>query len=119
NDHRIRVSSADRLDQAILGTSDFNSFDQAGQSEVFVRASRAVQKQRGYGDYFGFTLVAQGSTDAMLDCGVQAWDIAAIIPLIEEAGGIFTDWSGQKSINARRVLATNGHLHSHLLAVID
>lgn len=119
NDHRIHVSKVDRLEDAILGTSDFNSFDKAGHADVFVSMSRAVQKQRGYGDYFGFTLVAQGATDAMLDCGVKAWDIAAIVPIIEEAGGIMTDWAGIKSLDARKVLATNGRLHESALSLLN
>ncbi len=119
NERPIRVSAVDRLGNAILGTSDFTSFDKAGKADVFVKMSRHVQKQRGYGDYFGFTLVAQGATDIMLDYGVHAWDIAAVIPIIEEAGGQFTDWSGGKAVDGPDALATNGLLHSSVLRVLS
>ncbi len=118
NDRPICVSAVDRLENAILGTSDFTSFDKAGRADVFIKMSRRVQKQRGYGDYFGFTLVAQGATDIMLDYGVKAWDIAAVIPIIEEAGGTFTDWLGHKTLNGPDALATNGKLHPSVLGVL-
>jgi histidinol-phosphatase len=118
NDRLIRVSTVNRLENAILGTSDFNSFDKAGKVNVFLIVSRCVQRQRGYSDYFGFTLVAQGSIDVMLDYGVHPWDIAAIVPIIEEAGGVFSGWSGAKTVHRPDVIATNGLLHSTALDLL-
>jgi histidinol-phosphatase len=115
NDKRIHISNVDLLKNAILGTSDFNSFDQAGHADIYEEMSRQVQKQRGYGDYFGFVLVAQGSIEMMLDYGVHPWDVAAIIPIIEEAGGIMTAWDGKMPLNRPDVLASNGLLHSAAL----
>ena len=117
NDKPIRVSTVDRLKDAILCTSDFNYFDKSGTLDTYLTLAKRVQRQRGYGDYFGFTLVAQGSADLMLDFGVHAWDVAALIPLIQEAGGTFTDWHGVTSIDRPDVLASNGMLHEATLAV--
>ncbi|MBX7102723.1 MAG: histidinol phosphate phosphatase [Gemmataceae bacterium] len=118
NDRRIRVSNVDRLADTILCTSDFNSFHKADRLSAYLSLAKQVQRQRGYGDYFGFTLVAQGSADLMLDFGVHSWDIAAVIPLIEEAGGTFTDWTGRQSLEQPDALATNGKLHQAALDIL-
>ena len=49
---------------------------------------------------------------------VAAWDVAALLPVIEEAGGIFTDWQGRRTVHSGRSIATNGHIHQEVLAVI-
>lgn len=119
NDRPIRVSTVDRLPDAILCTSDFSFFDKSDRVPAFLALAKSVQRQRGYGDYFGFTLVAQGSADIMLDFGVHSWDIAALIPLIEEAGGRFTDWSGRQDIEQPDALASNGVLHEATIRVVE
>lgn len=81
----------------------------------FLAIAGETEKQRGFGDFYGFVLVAQGAGEIMIEYGVHAWDVAAIIPLIEEAGGKFSDWKGAKSIFASDVLVTNGILHQQIL----
>lgn len=119
NNQRIHASKVDRLADAILCTCDLNFFDKYCKLGQFLRLAKKVHRQRGYGDYFGFTLVAQGSADVMLDIGVHSWDIAALIPLIEEAGGKFTDWSGQQNLEKTDALASNGKLHDAAMSVIE
>lgn len=118
NNQPIHVSKLEQLDRAIMCTSDLSYFSLNGRMSAFWAMSQKVERQRGYGDYFGFTLVAQGSADLMLDFGVHAWDIAAVIPLVEEAGGKFTDWTGKQSIQQPDALATNGRLHDASLAIL-
>ena len=79
----------------------------------------AVERQRGFGDFYGFVLVAQGSGELMIDHGVHAWDVAALIPIIEEAGGKCTDWDGGRDIHRPDVLASNGKLHAKGLAILN
>jgi histidinol-phosphatase len=62
-------------------------------------------------------LVAQGSGEVMVDYGVHVWDVAAIKPIVEEAGGQFTNWDGQQDIHRPDVIVTNGKLHDDLLAI--
>jgi histidinol-phosphatase len=118
NDRRIRVSQVNNLKDSILATCDVNFFNQAGCPQVYFEMARRVQRQRGYGDYFGFVLVAQGSCDAMLDYGVHPWDVAALIPIVQEAGGRFTDWDGAARLDRPDVLASNGRVHDEALAVV-
>lgn len=118
NDKPIRVSRVATLHESILATADINFFDRAGHCDVYLHMATRVQRQRGYGDYFGFVLLAQGSVDAMLDYGVHEWDIAALVPIVREAGGEFTDWEGSLRLDRPDVLATNGRVHSEALRTI-
>ena len=65
---------------------------------------------RTWGDCFGYLLVATGRAEVMLDDVVSAWDAAAILPIIEEAGGVVTDWTGRPTAFGGDVIATNGLL---------
>jgi len=77
-----------------------------------------TQRQRGFGDFYGWVLVAQGSGELMVEHGVSPWDIAALLPIVEEAGGRFTTWDGTVSIYRRDVLASNGKLHETALQIL-
>jgi len=108
---RIRVSDVTDLKDAILVYSSLNWFIRQGRLDDFLRLYSATGRQRGYGDYWGFVLVAQGACDLMVEHGVHAWDVAATKILVEEAGGVFTDWDGTPTIHRPDVIATNGKLH--------
>ena len=69
-------------------------FQKSGKEQHFLKMMRSVDRARGFGDYYGFVLVAQGSCDLMVDYGVHEWDIAGLKVIVEEAGGRFTDWNG-------------------------
>ena len=63
-------------------------------------------------------MVAQGSGELMLEHGVHAWDLAALVPILEEAGGRLTDWSGAVNIESPDVLASNGKQHDAVLRMM-
>lgn len=119
NDRRIHVSQVSALNQAVLAYSSLSWFRKANKQETFLDLLSKVQRSRGYGDYYGFVLVAQGSVDAMVEHGVHAWDVAATRVLVEEAGGRFTDWDGTPTIHRPDVLATNGTLHAEILQMLQ
>lgn len=118
-DKRMHVSTVDRLDEAMMFYSNINWFINAGKQDCFVELARRTQRQRGFGDYYGHLLVAQGSGDVMAEHGVHPWDIAAIKVIVEEAGGRFTDWSGVPNIHTPDVLVTNRILHQECLAILQ
>jgi histidinol-phosphatase len=115
---RIHVSDIDRLADAQLFYSSVSWFARADRKEGFLDLSGRTQRQRGFGDYWGFVLVAQGSGEVMVDHGVHAWDVAAVLPIVEEAGGRLTDWDGNRTIHRPDVLASNGRLHDEALAIL-
>ena len=75
-------------------------------------------RDRGFGDFWGYALVAEGAAEAMIEVGMNAWDLAAPSLLIEEAGGRVIDFRGIRSIREATMLASNGFLHDALLAAL-
>jgi len=119
NDRPIRVSAVDKLSDALLMYSSLSWFMRAGRQEQFIELTLRTQKQRGFGDFYGFLLVAQGSGEIMVEYGVHAWDVAALKPIIEEAGGRFSDWDGTPSIHRPDVIVSNGKLHDEVLSILN
>ncbi len=118
NDKRVHVSDVASLDQALACYSGFQYFEQAGREQQFLSVMRGVDRARGFGDYYGFVLVAQGSCDVMVDYGVHIWDIAGLKVIVEEAGGRFTDWDGGADLNRPDCVASNGKVHDAALAIL-
>ena len=118
NDGRVRVSDVATLNQALASYSGYQYFQKAGKERQFLNVLRGVDLARGFGDYYGFTLLAQGSVDVMVDCGVHIWDIAGLKVIVEEAGGRFTDWDGGSDLEQPDCVATNGRLHDAVLAIL-
>jgi histidinol-phosphatase len=115
DDRRLSVSAVDALAEAHLFYSSMSWFIKAKREETFMQLVKKTQRQRGFGDFYGFVLIAQGSGDIMMEFGVHAWDLAALKPIVEEAGGRMTDWQGKDDIFSPEVLATNGRLHQTVL----
>ena len=110
NGDRIRVSAVRAIEDAVL------SF--ALEQPIPALALRAWHS-RGYGDFWGHMLVAEGAVDGAVDAaGVTAWDLAAVQPIVEEAGGTFTDFAGERRIDGRSAVSSNGHLHATLLEAV-
>lgn len=118
NDRRVRVSDTPTLDRAIASYTGFQYFQRASKEQHLLNVMRGVDKTRGFGDYYGFNLLAQGSIDVMVDYGVHVWDIAGPKVIVEEAGGRFTDWDGGSDLERPDCLATNGRLHEAALAIL-
>jgi histidinol-phosphatase len=118
NDRRVHVSEVADLSQSLIFYSSLSWFIKAGRQDVFLELTRRTDRTRGFGDFYGFVLVAQGSGELMVEHGVHAWDVAAIKPIVEEAGGRFSDWDGGTGIHRPDVLVSNGRLHDEALAVL-
>lgn len=119
NDRKVHVSDVPKLGDALMCYSNLAWFQKYGRGHTFLELVALTQRQRGFGDFYGFVLVAEGAADLMIDHGVNPWDVAALKAIVEEAGGKFTDWSGTPSIHTPDVLATNGKVHAETLAVLN
>jgi histidinol-phosphatase len=118
---RLRVSSRDRLEDAMLIHSSLNllrPLEGGRYWEGFVRLVDRTDRQRGFGDYLGYTFVLRGQAELMLEADLKAWDLAPFKVLFEEAGGRFTDFAGRPTIYSGTVLASNGRLHDEALALL-
>jgi len=74
--------------------------------------------QRTWADCYGYVLVATGRAEIALDPVMNVWDCAALLPIVEEAGGRFTDWSGRRTIHGGEAVATNGSLHDEVVGLL-
>lgn len=114
---RARVSQRARLADGLFVTSQVDTFAQRGAAAAFDALQKAASLTRTWGDCYGYLLVATGRAELMADPILNVWDAAAVQPIIEEAGGTFTDWQGDPTIHAGEAIATNGHVLDEVLAV--
>ena len=109
NGRPARVSSVSRLSEAVVLTTDTRMGTPAQVSDVERLCTRAGLV-RTWGDCYGYLLLATGRAEVMVDSIMAPWDAAALQPIIEEAGGVFTDWSGRRTAFGGSVVATNAAL---------
>jgi histidinol-phosphatase len=114
---RSHVSQKQRLADGLFVTSQVDTFAQRGAAAAFDALQKAAYVTRTWGDCYGYLLVATGRAEVMVDPILNVWDAAAMQPIIEEAGGTFTDWQGNPTIHAGEAIATNGHVLDEVLAI--
>ena len=113
---RIHVSNVAAVADAQILYGDGPSIEAARAVPGFRALLGAAWRSRGFGDFWGYTLVAEGAGEAMIEVGLSPWDVAAPLVLVEEAGGRLTDLAGGRSLTTQQYLASNGRLHEELLA---
>jgi fructose-1,6-bisphosphatase/inositol monophosphatase family enzyme len=96
------------IEAATVLTTDDRFPRTAEHREGWNRLAGMAAISRTWGDCYGYLLVATGRAEVMVDGIVAAWDAAAFLPIIEEAGGVFTDWRGQATAFGGSMVATNG-----------
>lgn len=114
-----RVSQQRSLSNSLFLTSEVLSFDKTGRRAAFDRLQTAARLTRTWGDGYGYLMVATGRADLMVDPVMAIWDAAALQPILEEAGGTFTDWHGNPTFQAGEGIATNGLLLAEVLKTIS
>jgi histidinol-phosphatase len=118
NNRRTRVSSTSSLRQAVVAFSDPASFARRGRGAAWERIQAATYYRAGWCDAFGYLLVATGRVELMLDPVMSPWDCGPFLPILQEAGGYFGDWDGNRTIYASEAMATTTVLLPEVLAVI-
>jgi histidinol-phosphatase len=111
----IRVSGVSRLSHASFCYSDLREWEDAGRLSGMLDIVRRCWRSRAYGDFYGYMLVAEGAVDVMVEPELSLWDLAALVPIVTEAGGTFTDLAGQPGPAGGSAVATNGKLHADIL----
>lgn len=112
------VSATESLGDALLLATDFSSCEWYGFGRAAEILQRQVNARRTWGDVYGHMLVATGRAEIMLDPIMNIWDCAPLLPILEEAGGTFTDWRGQRTIDGGNAISTNGALFESVMSVI-
>lgn len=114
-----RVSSVKELGEALFCTTWLQSYKATHTEGLFYKLAEKTGIFRGWGDCYGYALVATGRAEIMVDPQLMVWDAAPMLVLIEEAGGRFTSLSGERSIHSSHAVATNGWLHDNILELAE
>ncbi len=112
---RIRVSQVAAIAGAQILYGSAYDIEASGAAPGFRALLGSVWRERGFGDFWGYGLLAEGAAEAMVSINVSTWDVAAPMVLVEEAGGRATDLDGRRAIDSGTFLVSNGLLHDDVL----
>jgi histidinol-phosphatase len=111
---RCQVSTVAKLDQAQVSVTFSSGWDDVGLTHELVALQQAAYRARGFGDFWQHMLVAEGAIDLAIDAiGLAPYDLAAVMVVVEEAGGAFTDRHGERTYEHDSAISSNGLLHHH------
>ena len=116
---RLHVSGVTNLADASLSYSSLGGWEQRGLLDTFLDLTRAVWRTRAYGDFWSHILVAEGAVDIACEPELALHDMAALVPIVTEAGGTFTSIKGVPGPFGGSALVTNGLLHDAALTFLD
>ncbi|WP_084100884.1 inositol monophosphatase family protein [Demequina sp. NBRC 110051] len=112
----LSVSTTATLRDASVSYSSLTGWEERGRLESFLQLSRTVWRTRAFGDFWSYMLVAEGAVDAAFEPELALHDMAALVPIVTEAGGVFTSLDGIPGPHGGDAIASNGILHQ---AVVD
>ena len=115
---RIRVSGVRDLGDAYLSTTDIRTFAELGRREDYLRLVDACWETRAFGDFWQHCLVAEGALDLAVDAAANPWDLAALQPILAEAGGRLTDLTGSSTYSGGDGISSNGAVHEAALKIV-
>jgi histidinol-phosphatase len=119
NDRPIRVSTVAELQRAFLSTGNLVSLARSAAWDRLGALIGRIDRVRGYGDFVHYHLLARGALDVVIESDVNILDIAALVVVVREAGGTFTDLAGAAvNLDTSSVLASNGRLHAPVLEAL-
>jgi histidinol-phosphatase len=115
---RVTVSEVGTLEDAQVLYASASEIEGSGRAPGFRQLLADAWRERGFGDFWGYTLLAEGAAEAMVEVDLSPWDAAAPMILVEEAGGRVTDFEGRRTFDGATFLATNGALHDAVLSAL-
>ena len=117
-ERRCQVSAVGSVSDAFVSYSSLAGWGKVGRMASFLRLTETVWRTRGFGDFWSHMLVAEGVVDISCEPEVSLWDLAALQPIVEEAGGRFSDLSGVDRADGGSAVCTNGLLHENVLRIL-
>jgi histidinol-phosphatase len=115
---RARVSELAPLADGLLLLNSYEYFVKGKRNAAHDRLLQSARQQRGWGDCYGHILVATGRAEACVDPMMNPWDNAPLLPILQEAGGTFTDWQGRATIHGGDGISTNGKVFDEVMEVV-
>ncbi|NKX54515.1 histidinol-phosphatase [Arthrobacter mobilis] len=116
---RLGVSRVSSLADASLSYSSLTGWKERGNLDEFLNLTESVWRTRAYGDFWSYCLVAEGAVDIACEPELNLHDMAALVPIVTEAGGRFTSLEGEEGPFGGNALATNGLLHEEVLHLLN
>ncbi|MFD1211191.1 histidinol-phosphatase [Arthrobacter sp. GCM10027362] len=116
---RLSVSKVSGLADASLSYSSLTGWKERGNLDEFLALTESVWRTRAYGDFWSYCLVAEGAVDIACEPELNLYDMAALVPIVSEAGGRFTSLEGEEGPFGGNALATNGLLHEEVLHLLN
>jgi len=113
-----QVSELNDPSRGLFLTTDVTTWARREADDVRRRLEARFGLSRTWGDCYGYLMVATGRAEVMVDPFMSLWDAAALVPVVEEAGGRFTDWAGRATADGGDGVATNGLLHDRVLEIL-
>jgi histidinol-phosphatase len=115
---RLHVSGVETVRDAYFGYSSLHGWEERGMLPGFLELTRDCWRTRGYGDFWPYMMVAEGSMDACAEPELSLWDMAAPAIIVQEAGGMFTGLDGRDGPHSGNALSSNGLLHEEVLTYL-
>ena len=112
---RIHVSEVDQIKEATISYASLDAWEAAGKLEPFMDLMRDCWRTRAFGDFWSYMLVAEGAVEIAVEPELALYDMAALVTIVEEAGGRFTSIAGEEGPFGGNALVTNGLLHSDVI----
>ena len=119
NGRRTQVSSVTDIRQSLITTTDVGNFAAYNREQAWNRIKKVASYRTGWGDAYGYHLVATGRAEVMLDPVMSVWDCAPFPPILAEAGGYFGDWQGNTTIYGNEAMATSNLLLKDVLQLLE
>lgn len=118
-ERELRVSGVRAIEEAQVCVTHDEGWDRLGLTGALLGLQQRARRSRGFGDFWQHILVAEGAMDVAVDAvGVEPYDLAAIQPVVEAAGGTFSDRLGERTYLQDTAISTNGHLHDEVLGIL-
>jgi len=115
----LQVSKISDLEHASLSYNSLKLWDENGMLDSLMQLTRKVWRTRAYGDFWAYMLLAEGTLEITSEHNLAIYDIAALVPIVEQAGGRITDLHGELTTSSSSVLATNSVLHSTVSELLN
>lgn len=119
NDAKVQVRNISDLSEAVLLTTDHLNIKKYQNAEKFDKLIKSVWLYRNWGDCYGYYLLATGFADIMIDPIMSVWDSMALIPIINGAGGIITDYNGNDPIKGNSIIAASPEIHKQVISILN
>lgn len=119
NGEPCSVKETQELSDSTLLVTEINRFNEMGIQPLFQELMDKTKLHRSWGDAYGHMMVAIGRAELMVDPKLNLWDAAALLPIVKESGGVFSDFNGNETIHTGNGFSTNKHLFPKVKEIIE